>query len=192
MSSERRGGLLISADRDGEALEELAVQVLGWRGSLIKNITLFGSRVSVLAQVDEEAHAFRQRTNTPPVTERASVALWEWPELTAPPSAVTLSAVLATGSRWQQGLKAVSGFAGFSSTVLVLPQDTPAPRSCLADAERYGVWVVRGSSSGAVVEHQGRVGPVATARPTTVTRWTEELVYARLIEDGLVEASPAR
>ncbi|NBH06019.1 hypothetical protein [Amycolatopsis sp. SID8362] len=190
MSSERRGGLLIPTD--GESAEELAVQVLGWQGSLVKDITLFGSRVSVLARVDEEAHAFRQQTNTPPITDRASVALWEWPELTAPPSVVALSAVMATGARWQQGMKAVSGFAGFSSTVLLLTQDTPAPTSCLADAERYGVWVVRAGSSDTVVEHQGRVGPVATARPTTVTRWTEELVYARLIEDGLVEASPAR
>lgn len=192
MSSERRGGLLIHADRDSEAPEERALHVLGWSGSLVRNITLFGSRVSVLVQIDEEAHAFRQRTNTPPVPDRASVAIWEWPELTAPPSVVALSAVMATGSRWQQGMKVVSGFAGFSSTVLLLTQDTPAPRSCLADAERYGVWVVRAGSSDTLVEYRGRVGPVATARPTTVTRWIEELVYARLIEDGLLEASKAR
>jgi len=192
MSSERQGGLLFSTERDSHTPEILAVDALGWPGILVKGLTLFGSRVSVLAQLDEAAHALRLRTNTPPVTDRSSVALWEWPELPAPPSAVKLSAVLAAGSRWQQGMKVVSGFAGFSSTVLVLPRDQPTPSPCLVAAERYGVWVVRADSAETVVEHRGRVGPVVTARPTTVTRWTEELVYARLIEDDLIEASPAR
>ncbi len=191
MSSERRGGLLLPSESNCKPPEELAIDALGWQGSLVKDITLFGSRVSVLADIDEEAHSLRQQTCTPPVTDRTSVTLWEWPELTAPPSAVTLSAVMTTSTRWQHGMKAVSAFAGFSSTVLILPRDIPAPESCLTTAERYGVWVVRIDSSEAVVDHQGRLGPVTTSRPTTVTRWTEELVYARLIDDGLIEASPA-
>ena len=192
MSSERRGSLLISTERDGRDSERLAVETLGWSGTLIKDITLFGSQVSVLVHVDEEAHAVRQQRDLPPVTDRTSVALWEWPEVTAPPPVIRLSAFMAASSRWQRGMRAVSGFAGFASTVLLLPQDTSPPESCQATAERYGVWVVRIGRSGATVEQQGRIGPVATARPTTVTRWTEELLYAHLIRDGLVEASPAR
>lgn len=192
MSSERRGGLLISASCDHRDLEQLVVDALGWSGALVKDITLFGSSVSVLAHVVHEAHELRQQTNTPPVVDRPAVAMWEWPEFTAPPSAVRITAIMAISARWQSAMKAVSGFAGFSSTVLILPQDAPASSSCVAMAERYGVWVVRTGCSGAVIDHHGRVGPVATSRPTTVTRWTEELVYARLVQDGLIEASPAR
>jgi hypothetical protein len=191
MSSERRGGLLLSTEAADRHPARLAVDGLGWDGALAPSITLFGRQVSVLALVDDEAHAVRLREGLPPVTDRTSVALWEWPELPAPPSVIKLSAIIATGSRWQTAMKAASSFAGFGSTMLVLEQDGAVPQACLTAAERYGVWVVRSRHSGVVVDHRGRVGPVASSRPTTVTRWTEELVYARLIEDGLIEPAPA-
>ncbi len=191
MSSERRGGLLLSTEAADRHPARTVIDDLGWDGVLASNITLFGKQVSVLALVDGEAHALRLRRGMSPVTDRTSVALWEWPELPAPPAVVSLSAVIATGSSWQSGMKAASGFAGFASTVLVLQQDEAAPQACLTAAERYGVWVLRSRCSGAIVDHRGRVGPVASSRPTTVTRWTEELVYARLLEDGLIEPAPA-
>ncbi|MFF1612925.1 hypothetical protein ACFVYA_34590 [Amycolatopsis sp. NPDC058278] len=191
MSSERRGGLLLSTEAADRHPARIAVDGLGWDGVVVPDITLFGRQVSVLALVDGEAHALRLRQGIAPVTDRTTVALWEWPELSAPPSAARLSAVIATGPRWQTGMTAVSGFAGFASTMLLLEQNDAVPRACLTAAERYGVWVLRSGRSGVVVDHRGRMGPVVSSRPTTVTRWTEELVYARILEDGLIAPAPA-
>ncbi|WP_370968618.1 hypothetical protein [Amycolatopsis sp. cg9] len=170
----------------------LAAEALDLTGALVDDITLFGRRVSIIAHVDEQAHEHRREAGFQPVIDRTSVAMWEWPEVKAPPSAVSVAAVVTSSSRWQPALSTVSGFGAFGSTVLVLPRDTPPPASCIELAERYGVWVVLASSSGVTVNHRGRTGPVPTARPTTVTKWTNEVVYARLIKDGLLEGSPAR
>jgi hypothetical protein len=124
-----------------------------------------------------------------------SVALWEWPEHQAamPPAAVALRGVVARGTRWQRALAAAGGFVGFCSTAIVVEQSRDPNEHCLVTAHLYGVAVLRMTPNKGVpvLVQPGREGPVDTARPSTLSRWVEELVYAQLIDDGVITASTA-
>lgn len=162
-----------------------AVEALGWEGAVVPEIRLLGQRVSVVAAVDHDAHQERLRAGNGPVIDRMSVALWEWPDMQAPAPVVRLIGILAEGSRWQRVMGASGGFIGFCSTAIVLRQRHAPNPHCLLTAQLHGVAVVRSSDDGDVeLVQQGRTGPTPAARPTTVSRWLEEIVYARLLQDG--------
>ncbi len=166
---------------------DAAAAALGWPGHVVADMRLFGHRVAVVAEVDEQAHRIRQTNGWPPVTDRMSISLWAWPEhhATAPPAVVTLSGVLATGTHWRPTLRAAAGFVGFASTAILLDQQDRAGEHCLITAQLHGIAVLCTSPSSPLVDliQPGRVGPVPTARPSVVSRWVEELIYQRLQDD---------
>jgi hypothetical protein len=170
-----------------------AAMVLAWDGVVVEDMRLFSQRVTVVAKIDQDAHQSRIASGWAPVTDRMSIALWKWPEhqATMPPSAVSLSGVIARGKRWQRVLAAAAGFVGFCSTAIMLEQEHAPNQHCLITAHLDGVAVVRAGvgPQDVVLVQAGRQGPVPTARPSTVSRWVEELVYQRLIEDGVLSAS---
>jgi len=170
-----------------------AAAALGWDGAVADDMTLFGQRVAVVAKVDRHAHQQRVVSGWGPVTDRMSVALWEWPEHQAvmPPSAVALRGVVARGTRWQRTLAAAGGFVGFCSTAIVVEQNHQPNQHCLMTAHMYGVAVLRMKPNEGVpvVVQAGRNGPVDTARPSLLSRWVEELVYAHLLDRGVITAS---
>ncbi|WP_052120791.1 hypothetical protein [Amycolatopsis sp. MJM2582] len=169
-----------------------AAKVLKWPGITIDEMQLFSQRVAVVAEVDSHAHDERVASGWGPVTDRMAVALWEWEEsrATMPPAVVTLRGVIARGQRWQRVLAAAGGFVGFCSTAILLDQSHEPNQHCLMTAHMHGIAVLRSSQPGECphLAQVGRVGPVATARPSTLSRWVEELVYARLLDDDLLTA----
>lgn len=171
---------------------DAAAAALGWPGHVVADMRLFGRRVTVVAEVDERAHRIRRTNGWPPVTDRMSIALWAWPEhhATVPPAAVTLSGVLAIGTRWRPTLRAAAGFVGFASTAILLEQPAGADEHCLITAQLHGIAVLRAAPSSPQVDliQPGRVGPVPAARPSVVSRWVEELVYQRLLDDDRLAA----
>jgi hypothetical protein len=183
-----------AADDNGPASDVFAQAVtsMGWGGVVIGDMTLFGQRVMVVAEVDARAHEERVASGWAPVTDRMSVALWDWPEHrdSMPPSAVSLRGVIARGQRWQRALAAAGGFVGFCSTAIMLDQEREPNQHCLMTAHLRGVAVLTLSRHGEapVLAQAGRVGPVETARPSALSRWVEELVYARLLAGGLPTA----
>lgn len=194
MEDDERLGRLVAAHPAGaSSTVAQACAAVGWTGAVAEEMELFGQRVAVAAAVDEQAHAERVASGWEPVTDRMEVALWQWPQqhATTPPSAVALRGVLARGGRWQRVLAAAGGFAGFAATAMLLEQDNPPNEHCLITAHWYGVAVLRGGLGGGapVLVQPGRAGPVHTARPSALTRWVEELVYARLLADGMVSVS---
>ena len=55
------------------------------------------------------------------------------------------------------------------------------------NAHYYGIAVLHRSRDGDVtLLQEGRCGPVATARPTSISRSVEELVYQAILNRGLV------
>jgi len=182
-------------ERRGNAVAGQAAVALGWSGAVAAGMRLFGHDVAVVAEVDQQAHEQRLGTGWGPVTDRMSVALWEWPEhrATVPPSAVALRGVIAQGQRWQRVLASAVGFIGFCSTAIVLEHAHDPGQHCLLTAHLYGVSVVRlgPPEGGPSLVQEGRDGPVETARPSTLTRWVEELVYSRLLEDHMIRTSTA-
>jgi hypothetical protein len=168
-----------------------AATVLGWDGPVVDGMPLFGHRVAVAAEVDHRAHEQRVASGWGPVTDRMSIAMWEWPEHreSIPPTVVTVRGVMARSTRWQRAMTAASGFVGFGSTAIVVEQGHAVNDHCLVTAHHYGVAVVRVApilETEPELVQAGRVGPVETARPSSLSRWVEELVYARLLDDGIL------
>ncbi|MEU7528053.1 hypothetical protein AB0A74_20150 [Saccharothrix sp. NPDC042600] len=172
-----------------------ALGALGWAGTVLPDVELFGERVTVVASVDAEVHAQRKADGWGPVTDRTAVAMWSWPEnwSTTPRPAVRVVGVVADGRDWMRAIKTAAGFGGFGSTAVVRGGAQPPGEKVLLTAQFRGVGVVWLMPDRVVrLLSPGRVGPVSTSRPTVVSRWVEEVVYERyLAVDGSERPVPA-
>lgn len=170
-----------------EHLAQAAVGALGWVGTVLPPAGLLGRRVVVVAELLTEVHDRRQACGWGPVTERASVSTWDWPEMQhlAPPPAVWLHGVLAPARHWRTGLVAVTPFLPLCPTALLLPPHIARDGRCLAYAAHYGPTVVADAGHhdpGAVdVVQNGRAGAGPATSSNALSRWIHELVYDRLL-----------
>jgi hypothetical protein len=159
---------------------------LGWDGTVLQPMTVLGRRVIMVAELLLDIHHDRTVRGWGPVTDRVSVATWEWPELahTAPAPAVRIRGVIASARHWRTALIAATPFAGLAPTALLLPPGPAREPDCLAQADFYGASVVATADRDRVdLVQQGRRGRLATAGSTTISRWVHEVVYDRLVAE---------
>ncbi|MGH3916622.1 MAG: hypothetical protein ACRDTC_24900 [Pseudonocardiaceae bacterium] len=170
-----------------EHLVPAAVGVLSWAGTVLPPAGLLGRRVVLVVELLTEVHDQRVASGWGPVTDRASVSTWGWPEMRhlAPPPAVRLRGVLAPARHWRTGLIAVAPFLALCPTALLLPPHIARDGRCLAYAAHYGPTIVADAGHhdpGAVdVVRPGRIGVAPTTSPNALSRWVHELVYDRLL-----------
>jgi hypothetical protein len=170
-------------------LARAAVDALGWDGVVLPPMVLLGRRVVVVADIIGEVHEQRTSSGWGPVTDQVSVSTWNWPEMQhlVPPSAVTLSGVIAPARHWRTGLTGAAPFASLCATALLLPAHIARNVECLTHAEYYGPTVLAAAGPHDVdleavdVVHAGRPRPGVTTRPAATSRWVHELVYDRLL-----------
>lgn len=183
-----------------ENVDELAADAaatLGWRGLVLPPLTMFGRRVYVVAKLRPAAHAERIALGQEPVTDRAQVSTWTWPELadTAPPPAADVVGVLAVARHWRTGLAATVPFSRYGEAAMVLPQSMTLTHdyvdNCLPRARTYGVAVVAADDEAHVTldveSHQDRI----LLGRDAVWRWVNEVVYERLIAAEDAGTDPA-
>lgn len=159
---------------------------LGWEGTVLQPMTVLGRRVIIVAELIEDVHFDRVCRGWGPVTERMSVAMWNWPEFaaTAPEPAVRIRGVVASARHWRTALIAATPFAGLAGTALLLPPGPAREPGCLAQAEFYGAAVVATADRDRVdLVQPGRRGRLATAGSTTIGRWVHEVVYERVVAE---------
>jgi len=170
-------------------LARAAADTLGWDGVVLPPMVVLGRRVVVVATLLSEVHEHRISSGWGPVTDRLSVATWDWPEMKAlaPAPAVRLNGIIAPARHWRTGLTSAAPFAHLCPTALLLPAHIARNVECLTHAECYGPAVVAAAGPHDVdpqavdVVHPGRFRPVATGHPTTMSRWAHEMVYDRLL-----------
>lgn len=165
---------------------EAAAQ-LGWEGTVLE-MELLGRRVCVVARLRTAEHAERIAAGIEPVTDRASVSTWTWPELiaSAPPEAADIVGVLAVARHWRTGLASVVPFAKYyPEAALVLPG--PAVMSadyvdnCLPRARTYGLAVVSADEHAVTdLNLAGRSERMLLGQDA-LTRWVNEMVYEQLL-----------
>jgi hypothetical protein len=151
-------------------------RALGWAGAVVPRARVLGVRVDVVVRVDAAAHAARREG---PVLDRDVLATWEWPEAVREPEVVRLVGVVATGAHWRSALRDAVRLSGFCPVAIVGVDDEP----CRLECAYAGVGLV---VDGCVVVAP-RDGRAEGARRRTLDRWVEELVYQRLIVDGVLE-----
>ncbi len=171
-------------------LVHAAAGALGWDGVVLPPMVMLGRRVVAVANLIADVHQRRISSGWGPVTDRVSVSTWDWPEMRhlVPAPAVELSGIIAPARHWRTGLTGAAPFAGLCPTALLLPAHIARNVECLTHAEYYGPTVLAAAGPHDVdpeavdVVHAGRSRAVATAQPTTITRWIYEMVYDRLLQ----------
>ncbi|PRX47805.1 hypothetical protein B0I33_105388 [Prauserella shujinwangii] len=170
-----------------EQLAREAAAQLGWDGVVLPRMTLFGRRVFVVARLRTEAHAERIAMGVAPVTDRATVSTWTWPELaaTAPAAAAEIVGVLAVARHWRTGMASTVPFARYGDAAMVLPASATMSHdyvdNCLPRARIYGLAVVSADEDAVVnLDLAGR-GERMTVGEDAVSRWVNEMVYEQLL-----------
>lgn len=170
-----------------ESLAEGAAQRLGWHGVALPEMTVFGRKVIVMAQLRTEAHAERICLGAAPVTDRTEVATWTWPEFaaSAPPPAVEIVGVLAVARHWRTALASAAPFTPYCDTGIVLPWAAAMTgdylAGCLPKAAKHGVAVLTGDPDGEISLDQAGAQEPVVREWGAVERWLNEKVYERVL-----------
>lgn len=175
---------------DSADLAAAGAAELGWNGTTLE-MDLLGRRVCVLARLRTAEHAERLAAGIGPVTDRADVSTWTWPELalSAPPEAAEIVGVLAVARHWRTGMASVVPFARYySEAALVLPETIVRSADyvdkCLPRARTYGLGLLSADSeAGVCLDHSGR-SERELLEPDALTRWINEIVYERLLSES--------
>ncbi|MQA11402.1 MAG: hypothetical protein GEU98_23195 [Pseudonocardiaceae bacterium] len=170
--------------------EQLAVDAaarLGWEGTMLPEMKLLGRRVCVVAELRPDVHAERICLGAEPMTDRATVSTWVWPELadTAPSPAVHIRGVLSVTRHWRTALASIVPFARYGEAAMVLPAEVAFTddyvANCLPRARTYGVGIVTADQDAKIdMDLPGRVERMVLDEDA-VSRWVNELVYEQLL-----------
>ncbi|MGH3469464.1 MAG: hypothetical protein ACRDQF_17235 [Thermocrispum sp.] len=178
----------------GIELAAAAAEQLGWRGVVLPETTLLGRRVHVVARLRTDVHAERIATGMGPVTDKAAVSTWTWPELehSAPSAAVEIIGVVAVARHWRTALAWAVPFTRYFPAAMVLPSTALLTHdyvnNCLPRARAYGIavlWVNDAAEVGRDLPGSpDRVIPAAD----TNSRWIDEVAYDHLLTTADVSA----
>lgn len=160
---------------------------LDWTGVVLPEVTMLGRKVSVVARLRTDVHAERIAVGVGPVTDRATVATWTWPEFaaTAPEPAAEIVGVLAVARHWRTAMASAVPFARYGDAALVLPASAVLTKdyvdNCLPRARSYGVAIVSADADALVEKDlEGRSERLVLPEDA-VSRWINEVVYEQLL-----------
>jgi hypothetical protein len=170
--------------------QELAVAAadrLGWRGTVLPEMTFLGRKVNVVAELLPDVHAERICLGHEPVTDRHAVSTWVWPEFNGlvPEQAVRIIGVISVQRHWRTGLACTVPFLRYCDAAVVLP--TPAVitddyvDNGLPRARAYGVAVLSAEQEAAVAVDLAGRGDRMFAGFDANYRWLGELAYEQLL-----------
>lgn len=173
-----------------------AVTALGWVGTVLPEMTLFGRRVCLVADLLADVHAERICLGQEPVTDKASVSTWAWPELAGrvPEPAVRIIGAVAVARHWRTGLANAVPFLRYGETAMVLPTSAVLTHdylaNCLPRARAYGVAVASAEPEGQVQVDLPARADRAIAETDSLYRWVSELAYDQILESAGPAARP--
>jgi hypothetical protein len=170
-----------------DELAEAAARELGWQGVVLPEMRLLGRRVNLVVELVTEVHAERICLGQMPVTDRASVATWVWPEFAGmvPEPAVRVVGAIAVARHWRTGMANVVPFLRYGDAAVVVPTSVVLTHdyvmNCLPRARSYGVAVVRTEPNAEVdMDLPGRAER-GHAGVDGIHRWIAELAYDKVL-----------
>lgn len=168
-----------------------AALLLGWAGTVLPPITLFGSRLVPVVALDVVVHRARQRSGDGPELDSDTLAVWEWPETAAPAPAVRLAGALfrtedGSARGFGRALGEARRWRPFGPAAVLAPPDLLDEEVSRWNCALHGVGLVPGfldqpidGAGGFVPAEAGRRAP---ARRRTADRWIEEILYAAALD----------
>jgi hypothetical protein len=177
-----------------EELAREAAVLLGWDGVVLPEMTMLGRKVCVVAKLRTDVHAERIAMGVGPVTDRATVDTWTWPELaaTAPAPAVEIIGVLAVGRHWRTAMASAVPFARYGEAAMVLPSPAVLTEdyvvNCLPRARAYGLAAVTADPNTVIdLDLEGRTERILLDEDP-ISRWVNEMVYEQFLATTEVPA----
>jgi hypothetical protein len=177
-----------------EELAREAAALLGWDGVVLPEMTMLGRKVCVVAELRTDVHAERIAMGVGPVTDRATVDTWTWPELaaTAPAPAVEIIGVLAVGRHWRTAMASAVPFARYGEAAMVLPSPAALTEdyvvNCLPRARAYGLAAVTADPNAMIdLDLEGRAERILLDEDP-ISRWVNEMVYDQFLATTEVPA----
>jgi hypothetical protein len=177
-----------------EELAREAAALLGWDGVVLPEMTMLGRKVCVVAKLRTDVHAERIAMGVGPVTDRATVDTWTWPELaaTAPAPAVEIIGVLAVGRHWRTAMASAVPFARYGEAAMVLPSPAVLTEdyvvNCLPRARAYGLAAVTADPNTMIdLDLEGRTERILLDEDP-ISRWVNEMVYEQFLATTEVPA----
>lgn len=164
-----------------------AAKRLGWDGVVLPEVTMLGRKVCVVAKLRTDVHAERIAMGFGPVTDRATIATWTWPEFAvmAPEPAAEIVGVLAVGRHWRTAMASALPFARYGEAALVLPASAVMSRdyvdNCLPRARDYGIAIVSADPDAVVTRDLEGESERLKLPEDGVSRWMNEMVYEQLL-----------
>jgi hypothetical protein len=169
-----------------------AAALLNWDGDVIPSLDILGSRVCVVASLNNSEHERRQIEGSGgALTDAWMLQLEEGrgTEIDAPaqwrPSPVVITGVLAIRQTWRAALTVASGFATFCPRAVVLPKEEARSSRFRLEAGICGVGIISRDARARAVSLLQRPSPFAVSNVNRrlVHRVIEEAVYERLLAD---------
>ena len=177
-----------------EELAHKAAALLGWNGIVLPATTLLGRKVSIVAKLRTDVHAERIAMGVGPVSDRATVDTWTWPELaaTAPAPAAEIIGVLAVARHWRTAMASAVPFARYGEAAMVLPSPAVLTEdyvaNCLPRSRAYGLAIVTADPNAMIdLDLEGHNERVLLDEDP-VSRWVNEMAYDQLLR---VSEAPA-
>lgn len=164
-----------------------AVELLGWSGVVLPELSLLSCRVLPVIQPDEQAHQAREATGDGPQRDGDTLAIWEWPQSAGhfPASALRLAGILVTATTWRRGLAIAGSWRGFGPAAVLTTTPQVVTETCRLEFQLRGVGLVTASVTArpvlAVTAATGRQPP---ARRLVQDRWIEETLYEHALNLG--------
>ncbi|MGQ0777265.1 MAG: hypothetical protein ACT4NY_23100 [Pseudonocardiales bacterium] len=156
-----------------------AVELLGWGGTVLPELTLFGCRVVPVVALDTEVHDARQSSGYGPQRDHDVLEIWDWPQAAdhVPATPLSLSGMLVRAGTWRGGLAVARTWRGFGPAAVLTGSDH-TDETCLLEFQLSGVGLITidtvGSRALQVAPAAGRLPP---ARRRVLDRWVEETLY---------------
>jgi hypothetical protein len=175
-----------------DELATAAAETLGWSGVVLPEMTLLGRRVCLVAELRADVHAERICLGQEPVTDKATVATWAWPELAGrvPDPAAYIVGAISVARHWRTGLANAVPFLRYGDAAMVLPTSAVLTHDylakCLPRARAFGVAVVSAEQNGEVeLDLPGRCDR-AVPEADALYRWVSELAYDQILDSARV------
>jgi hypothetical protein len=173
-----------------QPLLQPAATALGWRGTVVPDVTVLGQQVSAVVRLRADVHAWRVANGWPPGADPSWFRSWFEPAAhdRLPVAAVELVGVLVGESTVDTALQSCGTLMTLAPCVVVLPASQGGQSWSMIELDYYGIGVVAVDEAGGaelLVTPEDRSTEFG---PSLFGRWLLEVLYERVLKEVPDEA----
>lgn len=165
---------------------EHAAKAVDWRGCLVSDINVLGSRFAAVACLRQDVHQWRVEHGWAPQPDPAWFHSWAdgSTHRQLPVAAVELRGLLVPVSKAKRAVRSCGTLMTVAPCTVVLPGDHPYRPWPLTELDYYGIGVVTCGPDGPADVLLSPEDRTAEFGETLFSRWLLELLYYRVLQES--------